>query len=175
MPNRALKLELMKVVRLIGLTMIALTSCSRVQPPKPTRYILDSGATGWVKITYDRSDAPELPVEEGFAVVRVPLDLKISTRSRMNPSWEGSEFYYQSSDGKRARLSSKDDAQRRLWGLDKTSDKDGDRETFFVGEELQFTHAFKLGNGFGPGGAGPSLPVPATQADRMKILTDLPK
>ena len=109
--------------------------------PKATRYIIDSGASGWVKITYNRPDAPELPVEEGFAVVRLPQDLRISTRNRMNPSWEGSEFYYQSPDGKRVHLTSTEDPQRRLWALEKTSDTDGDREVFFVGKEEQFTPA----------------------------------
>jgi hypothetical protein len=63
---------------------------------------------------------------------------KVSTRSRMNPAWDGSEFYYRHPDGKRVRLSSRDDSQRRLWGLEKTSDSEGDREAFFVGKQEQF-------------------------------------
>src|SRR5664279_4274576 len=128
----------MKAAKLIGLAGLAMIACGHPQP-KPARYILASGASGWVKITYNRPDAPELPVEDGFAIIRIPANLKIATRSPRNPSWDGSEFYYQGPDGKRVRLSSKDDAQRRLWGLEKSSNTDGDYDIFFVGKQEQFT------------------------------------
>jgi hypothetical protein len=163
----------------ISLAVLAITACNRVQPAKPVRYIINSGTAGWVRITYNRSDAPQLPVEDGFAVVRIPQDMSFATRSRMNPSWDGSEFYYQGPDGKRQRLSSKDDAQRRLWGLEKTSDDKGDREVFFVGKPEQFTQVFKAAGDMGSGNVESTRPDPKKEAeselDLRKIQTDLPK
>ena len=113
-----------------GVSILALTACSRVQHPKPARYILDNGVTGWVKVTYNRPDAPELPEEDGFAIVRISHDMSIATRSRMNPSWDGSEFYYRDANGQLVRLSKTANDQSRLWGMEKTSNDQGDREVF---------------------------------------------
>jgi hypothetical protein len=164
-----------KAGKLIGLAALGLTACGHSQS-KSTRYVIDSGASGWVKITYDRKDAPELPVEDGFIVVRISPDMKVVTRSHMNPAWDGSEFYYQSPDGKRVRLSSKDDNKRRLWALEKTSDSDGDREVFFVGKPEQFTQASSFTRETDIVPATPPEPEKEpTTFDPTKIETSLPK
>jgi hypothetical protein len=175
-------------VALIGWAALGLTACSHSQASRPTRYILKSGASGWVKIIYNRSDAPELPVQDGFAVVNVLPDMVIRTRSPMNSTWDGSEFYYQTPDGKRVKLSSKDDAQRLLWGLDKTSDSNGDRESFFVGKDSEFNQTSAhitditsesdlkapLVKALNP--AEPSLGEPTiSEEERLKVLTAVPK
>jgi hypothetical protein len=173
---------------LIGVVALALTlvitGCGHESPPKGTRYILNNGTTGWVRITYNRSDAAPLPVKEGFVVARIAQDLKLSTRMQMSPSWDDSEFYYQGSDGKLVRLSTKDDSQRTIWGLDKNADSAGDHETFFVGNQEQFAHLSRMSRMTGSLGtslsqASPSRPrnndEPDIPIDRMKIDTELPK
>ena len=133
---------------------------------------MGAGGVGWVKVIYNVPDAPELPVEDGFVVVRVPLGGKIVTRSRMNPSWNDSEFYYQSPDGKRERLSSKDDDNRRLWGMEKTFDNQrdtrNDQEVFFVGKQEDFTRLFKASGDMGTGLLEQKPPNPAKEADLPK-------
>jgi hypothetical protein len=144
-----------KAVKLIAMMALGLTACSHLQPNQPVRhirYIIDSGTTGWVKVTYNRRDAPELPVQDGFAVVHLTAqNLSVATRDRMNPSWDGSEFYYQSPDGNRVRLSSADNDQRLLWAMEKTSDNDGEREAFFVGKEEQLNHLPRSSTEMGTG------------------------
>lgn len=136
---------------LASCVVLGLTGCSRLEHRKPVRYILDSGATGWVKITYNRSDAPKLPVEDGHTVVRISSDLHVVTSSPMNSTWEGSEFYYRRPDGQLIKLSSEDNDQRRLWGLEKTSNRQGDREVFFVGRQQQFTQVYAATGDLGTG------------------------
>jgi len=130
---------------------------------------------GWVKIAYNRSDGKELAVENGHAVILIPDNLKVTTRNRMNKSWEGSEFYYKGADGKLVRLSSKDGDQRMLWGLEKTSDSDGDREVFFVGPQKDFTKVFNAEGDMGSGLLSAPPPDPKAEADRLKVEPDLSK
>lgn len=117
--------------------MLGLLGCAH--RPKVTRYILDSWTVGFVKVVYDHEGAPPLPVQNGFAVVQIPASRIVFTSNRMNPAWEGSEFYYRGLDGKLERLTLSDNDQRKLWGLEKISDRDGHREEFFVGTQRQFS------------------------------------
>ena len=156
------------------LSLLGIAACS-LGAPKPVRYVLPSGTVGWVKIAYDRSDGKELAVENGHAVMLISDSLKVTTRNRMNKSWEGSEFYYKGADGKLVRLSSKDGDQRMLWGLEKTSDSDGDREVFFVGKQGDFTKVFNASGDMGTGLLDAKPPDPKTEADRLKVEPDLSK
>jgi hypothetical protein len=162
-------------LELIGMVVLGLGACSH--PPKPARYIVDSGTSGWVKIMYNHPEAAELPVQNGFAVVRIPADLRIVTRSRMNPSWDGSEFYVQGPDGKLVRLYTKDDDNRRLWGMEKTADDQGEREVFFVGKQDEFTHVSRAAGDMGTGlmHAKPPDATSEMPADPAKTEPSLPK
>ena len=153
----------MEAAKLLGLVLLGLTACSHA--PKPTRYILEGGSAGWVKVTYNTPDAPSLPVEDGFTVVHLSSSLHLITSSPMNPSWDNAEFYYQTKDGKRVRLSAKDDNRRRLWGLEKVSDNTGDRELFFVGKQDQFTHMGTAAGDMGTGQWQASSPDPNSAFD----------
>jgi hypothetical protein len=164
---------MMKVVAFVAQVGLGLIGCSQHEAPKPNRYILGNGTTGWVKITYNRSDAPALPVENGVAVVRIPQDRKLSTQTRMNPTWDNAEFFYQNPDGKLEALSSKDGDKRNLWGLEKTSDTEGEREVFFVGKEALFNRATHVS---GARGADllPDVPDPTTKAADPTKVEDAP-
>jgi hypothetical protein len=137
----------MRAAIVIVVAGFCLAACSHA--PNASRYIIDGRTTGWVKVIYNRPDAPPLPVENGYAVVRISQNPLVVTGSPMNPSWEKSEFYYRLPDGKMVMLSSADDKNRLLWGMEKTSDQDGDREVFFVGGEEHFTRAVKIRSSLG--------------------------
>jgi hypothetical protein len=174
------KIGTVKATKLIVTLALGLAACSQPPSNKPVRYLIDKGTTGWVKVTYNRQEAPELAVQDGFVVVHLTaMDLNVNTRSLMNPSWDGSEFYYQSPDGKRERLSSADNNKRRLWAMEKTSDSGGDREVFFVGSEDQLNHKPGSGSEMGTGLLQTKRPDPRKMADErsdhMKIETELPK
>jgi hypothetical protein len=162
---------------IVGFVVVGLTACAtKPQQALPTMYIIESGKTGWVKIVYNRPDEAGLPVQSGFAVAHIGQDLKVLTRSRMNPSWDGSQFYYQDADGKRTRLSSEDGDSRLIWAQDKTTDADGEREMFFVGNQEQ------LSRNLHSGWTGGFLDHPNQKSekegppsDASKILTDLSK
>jgi hypothetical protein len=174
--SRCTRIGEVKAANFIGLVVLGFVACNST--PKRTRYIFDSGTTGWVKITYDSPDAPQLPVEDGFTVVRIRQYLKVSTSSPMNSSWEGSEFYYQGPDGKRVRLSSKkDDKQRRLWALEKTAAADTDQETFFVGKPEQFTSHMSAGPDELRTGQGDAEPIDLNKAfeEPPKVSATPPK
>jgi hypothetical protein len=172
-----------RIAATVGLVLVGLSSCGRVGQPRqalPVVYVIESGKTGWVKVIYNRSDEKELPVENGFVVARVGQDLKLFTRSRMNPSWDGSMFYYRMPDGKRVPLSREDNASRRIWAQEKTTDADGEREVFFVGDQRELSRDFgatgSLGSGLsGPGQNAQTSTEPDDQIDPNKILTALPK
>jgi hypothetical protein len=165
------------------LLLFGLAACNRQSAPRPARYVMDSGASGWVTVIYNQPDAPELPVEDGFAVIRVPASMKVATRSRMNPFFDGSEFYYQGPDGKRVRLSSQDGDQRRLWGLEKKPADTEGKEVFFVGKSEEFTHVFRAAGDLGTGLLQSKQPKPEDEKtapvdlnpDHLKIETELPK
>jgi hypothetical protein len=163
----------------IVLALTVLTGCgSATQKPVPTIYIIDSGRTGWVKVLYNVHDEKELPVQNGFAVAHLGQDLKLFTRSRMNPSWDGAQFYYQTPDGKRVRLSPADEPSRRIWAQDKTTDAQGEREAFFVGspEELSATlTSGETGGGLVKPTKDPEQPVTPGQPDGRDLLNTLPK
>jgi hypothetical protein len=160
--------------------MAALCGCGSKAPVQsgemhPVIYIIDSGQTGWVKIYYNRPSEKELPVESGSMIAHVGQDLKLFTRSRMHPSWEQSRFYYQTPDGKLVQLSAEDNASRRIWGEEKNAGQDREWETFFVGEQEQFSKQFQSKPVEGLMAPSPEMPQPDTPpADPGKVLTELP-
>lgn len=176
------KVKSSSAIALLIACTVAGCGCKHSQPekPLPTIYIIEGGRTGWVKIYYNRHEERPLPVENGFAIARVGPDMKLYTRSAMNPAWDGSQFYSQNSDGKRARLVSTEGDSCVIWGQDKTSDDTGDHEDFFVGTEQDFAMNLKLPKNSGTG--FPETPVDtrepgfSSQSPAMnRVLTDLPK
>ena len=159
---------------------VSLAGCGKSNPKAlPTIYIIESGKTGWVKITYNRADESELPVENGFVVARIGRDLKLFTRTRMNPTWDGSKFYYRKTNGTLVQLSTADDNSRRIWAQEKIERDDGEREDFFVGDPQQLSRNFKGTKGADIGlsdaatNPAPSSPVEEPN-DPTKVLTELP-
>ncbi len=141
---------------------------------------MDAGQTGWVKIFYNHPDEKALPVENGFAIVRVDQDLKLYTRSRMNTTWDGSKFYSQTADGKRVPLQVLQKGPPASSGDKiKSTDQAGDHEDFFVGGQQDFPRNLRMsknvGSGFPETPIDPQEPGASDQSDKDKVLTDLPQ
>lgn len=128
-----------------------------------------------MKVVYSISDEKELPVQNGFAVARIGPDQKLFTRSRMNPSWDESQFYYETSDGKRVRLEAKDGPSRNVWGQEKTDDTSGQREFFFVGTQDQMSGTLRTPQTAGDGLLAPPKDAVKSASPEHDLINALPK
>lgn len=135
-------------------------ACNRT---RPTHYIVPADYHGWVRITYNIEQGLDLPVEDGFTLARIDYFRRMRVRNKMNPSWDGSDFYSQDASGKRTRLMTTG-PDRHIWATEKISDHDGDRESFFVGDQNQFSRGLNTGAGLD----GFAITPPST-------VTDLPQ
>jgi hypothetical protein len=68
----------------------------------PYRYLIPEGYVGWVRIDFNVKDAPPLPVEDGYYLLKIPLTGRLKTSSR--PMEIKGEQYYYFSDSARHRL-----------------------------------------------------------------------
>jgi hypothetical protein len=127
----------MRIAVFLGLVVVAVTSCTS---RRPVRLIIQDGTAGWVKVNFGRAGAPKIPVEDGIYTIRVPQNRKVETSDDKFGSLDNAEFYYETRDGKRVRLSAnQDDNARRIWAGEYSKDKTGEHLTFFVGRDEQFT------------------------------------
>lgn len=66
------------------------------QTPKRNRYLIPQGYAGWLCVTYKIVGAADLPVEDGFRVVRFPATGSVETLFEGLPGKYKDEFYYYS-------------------------------------------------------------------------------
>lgn len=127
--------EVRLTICLLATVLLGSISCNRTHP---TRYIVPAGYFGWVQVTYDIPEGYELAVEDGFVTAKIDYFRRMRVKNHMNPTWDGAEYYAQDPTGKRIKLPSTG-SQKLIWGNEKISDREGERETFFVGTEQLFT------------------------------------
>ena len=109
----------------------------------PYRYLIPGGYVGWVEIRFAVSDAPELPVKEGFRVARFSKQGTLNTSSRLQDGWAKDEYYYYAGDTQQ-KLS--DGYQTGMINAGSTGLRGGDSHQslrFFVGS---YDHYMKYGN-----------------------------
>ena len=119
--------------------MLGLTSCQE-ERRRPTRYLIPDGYVGWVRIDYKVKEAPALPVEDGFYVVKFPSDGHLRTSSQIEYGWAQDEYYYVSgSDRKLLKLTGWGKGGM-IWGGFNGSQQGIDEtyEGVFIGTEEQF-------------------------------------
>jgi len=82
---------------IIGLFIYAFT------PPKGNRYYVPEKYAGWVCISYNVDSAPELKMEDGYLVHKIPEDgiLKTSSAPRFSPTRD-EYFYYKEKEIRKA-------------------------------------------------------------------------
>jgi hypothetical protein len=113
---------------------------SRHNSTRSARFLIPSGYTGWIRIEFEVSGAPPLPMEGGEYVLRIPANGMLRTSSPEQYGWARDHFYYDSADGRRPIP---DSGQVSLiWGRinGEAAGASGKRkyEEFFVGTAQQF-------------------------------------
>ena len=111
--------------------------------PEQHKYIVQTGYTGWVEVTFDQADSPPLEKEHGTYVYRIPASGMLKTSSPMK---EGTlRVFYLGSDG---NLTETDNHEETIHAVGtrshSTSYADGRREdfptvaSFFLGGKEQW-------------------------------------
>ena len=128
----------------VFLLLVLLSGCIGSDSKRaPYRYLIPGGYVGWVEIRFAVSDAPELPVKEGFRVARFSKQGTLNTSSRLQDGWAKDEYYYYAGDT-RQKLS--DGYQTGMINAGSTGLRGGDSHQslrFFVGS---YDHYMKYGN-----------------------------
>ena len=105
----------------------------------PSRFLIPSGYKGWVRIEYRVSNAPQLPREGDYLLVRLTDDGTLKTSSDLPEGWGHDQFFY-ISHGQRNHLSNAGWCKGgMIW--DEVTGKDEHSPMFlkfFVGTEDQF-------------------------------------
>ena len=83
----------------------------------PYQYLIPKDYVGWIRVDFNVKDAPALPVDGDYYVVKVPLNghFQTSTEDAYGPL---GDVYFYECDGKRKRLliSQSKEAFCRIWG-----------------------------------------------------------
>lgn len=66
----------------------------------PYRFLIPEGYVGWIRVDFDVSNAPPLPVEDGFYIFKFPESGRLQTSSSDVVDSRWNEFFYYSADEK---------------------------------------------------------------------------
>jgi hypothetical protein len=94
----------------LALCFLVFTGCEAIwtllrDDRQPNRYLIPEGFVGWVRIDYEVEGAPELPVQDGFRVYRIPPSGLLKTSSAVEAGWASDEYCYVDTSGAREQLS----------------------------------------------------------------------
>lgn len=111
--------------------------------PEQHKYIVHSGYTGWVEVTFDQADSPPLEKEHETYVFHIPASGKLKTSSPMK---EGTlRVFYLGSDGNLTETGHHEETIHAVSTKShSTSYADGRREdsatviSFFLGDQEQW-------------------------------------
>ena len=97
---------------------------------------------GWVRVEFQVSDAPALPLEGGEYLFKIPPSGLLRTSSSEEYGWARDHYFYYSEKGTRILPDTGPGGERLIWGNinGEGSGSQGKRkyEEFFVGTEQQF-------------------------------------
>jgi hypothetical protein len=160
----------MKRFRFLSLTLafslVSVTATCQDQTRRPSRYLIPEGYVGWVRIDFNITDAPPLPLENGFYVFKFPESGRIQTSSDMEYGVAHDEYYYYADKDRKALQRSGWGGGGLIWG-GFNGGAQGAKEVheyFFVGTEAQlkeFGWKEKDEEHLYPK-VGPILPLPAS-------------
>jgi len=105
----------------------------------PSRFLIPSGYTGWVRVDYGISSAPPLPREGKYLLVRLASHGTLRTSSGLPDGWGHDQFFYVSGDQRKALSNAGWCKGGMIW--DEITGKDERASSFlkfFVGTEDQF-------------------------------------
>ena len=114
----------------------------------PSRYLIPDGYLGWVRVEYDVSGAPPLPMEDGRFILRFPPEARLQTSSPEHFGWAKDEFFYYRDRTLRPLSQTARGGGGAIWGRINgeamTLSGKHQYEEFFVGSEQQFQQAVNL-------------------------------
>lgn len=65
----------------------------------PYRFLIPEGYVGWIRVDFDVSNAPQLPIEDGFYIFKFPESGRLQTSSSDVVESRRNEFHYYSTEG----------------------------------------------------------------------------
>ena len=129
------------VAILAGLT-VWLTAGARHSGRHPSRFLIPEGYVGWVRVEFEVSGAPPVPLEGGEYQFKLPASGVLRTSSTEEFGWAKDRYFYYSGKETRPLPDSGAEGTRFIWGNinGEGSGVQGKRkyEEFFVGTEQQF-------------------------------------
>ena len=105
----------------------------------PSRFLIPSGYVGWVRVTYQIRNAPPLPREGKYLLVKINNDGSLQTSTDLPAGWARDQFFYYSGNTRQALSNAGWCKGGMIWG--EVAEPDGKSRTiqkFFVGNEDQF-------------------------------------
>lgn len=138
-------------------TFVLIGGCEQIwtlvrEDRRPNRYLIPEGFVGWVRIDYEVEGTPELPIEDGFYIYRIPPTGHLETSSTQLSGWASDEYYYVDDSGNMEELPATGRNEggliwREIVGyLETRGTRELVFEQFFVGpEELAQQHANREG------------------------------
>ncbi len=138
----------------VGLCTVALFAALGLWPSitthnyarRSSRFLMPEGYVGWVRVEFQSSGAPPVPVENGEYVFQIPPSGLLKTSSPEQYGWAKDRYFYDSKNGAR-RLPDGGREQNLIWGKingqESTSRSSRMYEEFFVGTEQQFKEQIK--------------------------------
>jgi len=119
-----------------------LTIDARHSIRRASRFLIPEGYVGWVRVEFQVSGAPVLPVEGGEYLFEVSRSGLLRTSSAEEFGWAKDHFFYYSEKGTRTLQETGPGAGGLIWGKinGEESGSQGKRKyvEFFVGTEQQF-------------------------------------
>ncbi len=146
---------LVLIAMLIGLAMWSHAGNGKAAS-QPSRFLVPEGYVGWVRIEFDVSGTPEIPVEDGAYIFKVPPTGVLKTSSKIQYGGRWDRYYYYSEGGRKRELPDADQGGKSLiWdkisGAVSGSSGEKTYEEFFVGTEQQFREQVKAAPTTAPG------------------------
>ena len=119
---------------LIFLTISALASGQENR--RPYRFLIPDEYVGWVRVDFNVKDAPALPIEDGYYIIKIPPTGRLQTATDDDFELKGDEYYYVCGNTKRILSTDVGSDRTRIW--DRFSGPAG----VATGTSLKFRYAF---------------------------------
>ncbi|MBW2646224.1 MAG: hypothetical protein JRE23_08615 [Deltaproteobacteria bacterium] len=86
-------------------TFIYISGCALFYPPKGDRYYFPELYRGWVCVHYNIEGAPQLPIEDGYLVHKIPENglLVTSSAPRLAEPQRSEDYYYSNKGVRKAK------------------------------------------------------------------------
>lgn len=116
---------------------VIFTACEEKRPSD--RFLIPKDYVGWVLVSYEVKDAPELPQKDGHNLIKFPPSGILKTSSKPKYGSATDEYYYYSNDSRQELPTTASGGNGLIWGGG-TGSTEGFpvNRKMFVGTEEQF-------------------------------------